>query len=174
MVIKNRLELAKYFAALGFIKGAEIGVLEGHYSMILLDIIPDLKLLCVDNWKYLPSHELVRQRAYKNLENRATIIPKHSMEALADVEDGSLDFVYIDANHQYHSVIDDITGWAKKVRVGGIVAGDDYYDIPGSKWGVIEAVTEFTKNPFIPVNITDWDFSQGIEDTHPQYWFWKE
>lgn len=175
-VIHNRIELAKYFAALGFTKGAEIGVLEGHYSEILLNTIPSLDLWCIDNWKNIANREQIEHKARDVLLGRATIIGKHSMDALEDFEDGELDFVYIDANHQYHSVLDDITGWAKKVRPGGIIAGDDYFDIPGSKWGVVKAVKDYwsthqTNDGYL--HTTEWDFNQDIEDTHPQWWFFK-
>lgn len=167
--LKNRLELAKYFAALGFTKGAEIGVLGGHYSEILLNTIPNLFLIGVDNWKNISNAKQTMDKYYAKFDKKVTIIPKHSMDALEAVPDESLDFVYIDANHQYHAVLDDITGWAKKVRKGGIVAGDDYFDIPASKWGVVRAV-----NDYKPVHYsTDWDFSLGIEDTHPQWFFFK-
>ena len=49
------------------------------------------------------------------------------MEAINDFKDGSLDFVYIDANHLLRYVIEDICEWSKKVRRGGIVSGHDYF-----------------------------------------------
>jgi hypothetical protein len=54
-------------------------------------------------------------------------VRKFSMDALAQFEDDSLDFVYIDGNHRLPWVLDDICGWMIKVRAGGIVAGHDYY-----------------------------------------------
>ena len=48
------------------------------------------------------------------------------MEAIKDFEPNSLDFVYIDANHDKEHVTEDIEEWAKIVRPGGIVSGHDY------------------------------------------------
>ena len=48
------------------------------------------------------------------------------MEAIKDFKPESLDFVYIDANHSYKNMKDDIEGWSKIVRKGGIVSGHDY------------------------------------------------
>ena len=48
------------------------------------------------------------------------------MEAVKDFKDNSIDFVYIDGNHTYDYVTQDITEWSKKVRKGGIVSGHDY------------------------------------------------
>ena len=50
------------------------------------------------------------------------------MEAVKDFEDGSLDFVYIDGNHDFLHATEDIWWWAKKVRNGGVIAGHDYWN----------------------------------------------
>ena len=50
MNIKNRSDLAKYFAEKGFSVGAEIGVQRGHYSKELCEANPGLLLYCIDNW----------------------------------------------------------------------------------------------------------------------------
>lgn len=49
------------------------------------------------------------------------------MEALEDFADESLDFVYIDANHEFRYIAEDLFEWTKKVRKGGIVSGHDYF-----------------------------------------------
>jgi hypothetical protein len=40
--------------------------------------------------------------------------------------DESLDFIYIDANHKYEFVKQDMETWFPKLRNGGIFAGHDY------------------------------------------------
>ena len=49
------------------------------------------------------------------------------MEAVEDFADGSLDFIYIDANHDFRYIAEDLSEWTKKVRPGGIVSGHDYF-----------------------------------------------
>jgi hypothetical protein len=49
-----------------------------------------------------------------------------SLDALKLFPDRSLDFVYIDSNHEFGAFFDDMRGWRKKVRIGGIVSGHDY------------------------------------------------
>jgi hypothetical protein len=62
-----------------------------------------------------------------------------STEAARDYDDWSLDFVFIDAAHDYESVKNDIQAWKPKVKRGGILAGHDYH----SEWpGVVQAVDE--------------------------------
>jgi hypothetical protein len=62
-----------------------------------------------------------------------------SVEAAKLYKDKSLDVVFIDANHSYESVRDDIEAWLPKVKMGGIIAGHDYT----LNWpGVLQAVNE--------------------------------
>jgi hypothetical protein len=119
---------------LGYKVGAEIGVWRGYLTAAMLQA--GLKMYAIDPWS--PYSELMNQqkldyefsRTQRRLRDypNATIIRKSSMEALADIQDGSLDFVYIDGNHEFRYVAEDIYEWAKKVRVGGMVAGHDYYN----------------------------------------------
>jgi predicted O-methyltransferase YrrM len=53
-------------------------------------------------------------------------VQKTSVEAAKDYENQSLDFVFIDADHTYKCVCQDIDAWLPKVRPGGVLAGHDY------------------------------------------------
>jgi hypothetical protein len=55
----------------------------------------------------------------------------YSMQAAPLIADGSLGMVYIDAEHSYQSVRDDILLWRPKIRKGGILAGHDYNKVDG-------------------------------------------
>ena len=60
--------------------------------------------------------------------------------------DGYLDFVFIDSNHDYKYVKEDIKEWSKKVRKGGIVSGHEYVNgFHGITYGVKQAVNEWVK-----------------------------
>jgi hypothetical protein len=55
------------------------------------------------------------------------------MEAVKDFKPNSIDFVYIDGNHLFRHVADDIYEWSIRIRPGGIISGHDYaYYIPKS------------------------------------------
>ena len=54
-------------------------------------------------------------------------IKRSSVEAGRDFPDGSLDMVYIDADHHYGSVKSDLLTWLPKIRKGGVLAGHDWY-----------------------------------------------
>lgn len=148
----HRDDLAALFAELGFNKGAEIGVAEGTYSEILLKANPQLELTLVDPWtRYSDNpraHSEEHQQFSLNETKRKTqgynvhIIQDYSMNAVMDVPPNSLDFVYIDGHHSFDYVVCDLIEWSKRVRSGGIIAGDDYYAM---KWGgVVEAVQAYT------------------------------
>lgn len=135
----TRNNLAELFAELGFEYGAEIGVEQGVYSDILLRENPKLTLTGVDAWKaYGGYRDHTRQakldkfyqttlEMLKPYGDRSVLLPMFSMQAINIIRDESLDFVYIDANHDFAHVTEDIFHWSKKVRPGGIVAGHDYY-----------------------------------------------
>lgn len=132
----NRLTLAKLFSELDFKVGAEIGVERGLYSKQLLESNPGLKLYCVDPWlAYSGYREHVSQDKlddfYRITGERlsgydANLVRKTSVEASKDFDNGSLDFVYIDGNHDFGHTAQDLYYWTPKVRKGGIVAGHDY------------------------------------------------
>lgn len=172
--LSNRVELAKYFAELGFTEGAEIGVFTGYFSEVMFKNIPALHLYCVDIWgerKYQRAEEecLERLKPYNT-----TIIKKYSVEAAKDVPDDSLDFVYIDGAHDYDNVKADIQAWAPKIRVGGIIAGDDFYDFPSGKGGVMRAATEYASHHHYDLKLTEWDIENPIrDDRQPSFYFVK-
>jgi hypothetical protein len=149
----GRNDLAGLFAELGFNNGAEIGVEAGLYSEVLLKANPNLHLYAVDPWEWLEHRYWVPKRRidryYKQMVERlkpynVTYIKKFSKDALIDVPDESLDFVYIDADHRYEHVYFDLTEWSKKVRHGGIVGGHDFIDRKGdSVHKVKQAVKQY-------------------------------
>lgn len=153
---QTRASLPHLFRHLGFTTGAEIGVWEGAYSEDLCAANPDLRLTCVDGWMpYTGYTDHVRQdlmqSAYATAQARlapypCTFLTTFSVEAAAKVRDGSLDFVYIDANHDFEHVVADLAAWSPKVRSGGIVAGHDYHHHPRRNAGirVVEAVNGYT------------------------------
>lgn len=177
--MKNRLELAKYFAKLGFKSGAEIGVWDGRYSELLCQNIPKLKLLAVDCWEDRPTMrlkegelELVYNKTLSRLEPfDVTIVRQSSMKAVRDIPNESLDFVFIDADHTYESVKDDITQWTKKVRPGGIVSGHDYYVTRSGNAGVINAVDEYVKEHGYELKLTQWDKDNPVGDDRQPCWY---
>ncbi len=183
-ILRNRLELAKHFAKLGFKTGAEVGVFSGYYSEVLCQTIPNLKLYCIDPWEVYPGYrdrkfEPNMREAYETAQTKLApfdveIIKKYSLDAAKDFKDKSLDFVYIDGNHEYKYVKQDIEAWTPKVRQGGIVAGDDYYMTRAGNLGVIQAIHEYVDEHGYKLQLTGWDLGNPEADNRqPQWWFIK-
>lgn len=141
--------------------GVEIGVQLGEFSSTILKYWRGMHLISVDPWledaaeNYVDianvpqqQHELRYQATCAKLKPfgaRSSIWRMTSIEAAPKIADYSLDFVYIDARHDYASVLEDLEAWYPKVRPGGIVAGHDYLDgqLPAGDFGVKSAVDEF-------------------------------
>jgi predicted O-methyltransferase YrrM len=151
---KRRFEvLADLIKQNGWTKGAEIGVYKGATFFYLLDHCPELHLIGVDSWLPLPSTQIkdtnkglssyssqtpglmvkyfedVTKKAAQN--RRATILCMDTVEAAAHIEDGSLDFIFVDADHATESVLADVGAWRPKVREGGWLIGHD------AQWGSV-------------------------------------
>jgi len=144
--VKSPIEVArsregafpKLINNLSFKVGVEVGVSKGYYSKHLCRHCPNFKLYSVDPWELFggcvnnETQEIMDELygiAKKNLAGlNCQIIRDTSMNAAKRFADESLDFVYIDAAHDYKNVYQDIQEWSKKVRVGGIVGGHDYMD----------------------------------------------
>ena len=72
-------------------------------------------------------------------------------EAAKSYEDHSLDFVYIDADHTYSAVVEDINTWRGKIKRGGYIAGHDSY-MPE----VLSAVKDCLGEPTEVFSDTSW------------------
>ena len=162
----NRTELAEHFASLGFTRGAEIGVADGRYSEILCEKIPDLELIAVDPFYRRGHYEKAKERLQKY---NVRIVRKVSMEAVLEVDNDFLDFVFIDGDHKFDFVMEDLIGWARKVRSGGIVAGHDYYHF--HKSGVIQAVNTYTEIHRVQLNLIPRYEGGHIDDKAPCWYF---
>lgn len=171
----TRHTLAKWLKVLDFKVGVEVGVAEGRYSEILAYENPQMKLYGVDPYiPYSGYKDYVRQSTFNELENNAKerlskysnyeFIKDFSVEAAKRFEDGSLDFVYLDGNHTFKYVLEDLELWYPKVKSGGILAGHDFARIRAkdgkpSQWEVKQALAKFTKD----YKIDPW-FVLGLED----------
>ena len=137
--------------------GAELGVRSGENYYYLLAHCPDLELLGVDLYQIQPegtgddhrfqtfekpdqdfsydfeSYYKFIQELQEEFGPRAKFIRDWTTEAAKQVPDNSLDFVFIDADHAYKSVVRDIEDWKPKVKKGGYITGHDYYMSPVKK-----------------------------------------
>jgi hypothetical protein len=185
-------------------RGVEVGTFKGEFSKRILEAWGG-KLYMVDVWRPL-GEEYVDHSNHGNFENgvygeamRNTsgvedrgIMIRATSEIASDLfQDNSLDFVYIDANHAYDYVKQDIELWYRKVKRGGYLCGHDYLALDwteppfaengkdkhiyltaptgessyGGVFGVNPAVDEFCK---------DYGYDLGITQEWLGTWFVKK
>jgi len=138
-------------------KGAEIGVAQGR---TLLSVMREttVDIIAVDAFQYIEDseksglyqdmdhnlNECCVNAIYEKFPDRIQLLKGASLEMSKQVEDGSLDFIFIDASHMYEEVKQDILHWAPKVKPSGWIMGHDYCD----RWdGVRRAVDELLGKP---------------------------
>jgi len=175
----TRENIYELFAELGYNRGAEIGVDRGGNSKQMFTRIPNLNLTLVDPWRaYGRSHsDRKTQEIFERCQRRLRhwtprYIRKTSVEASKDVEDNSLDFVYIDGMHTFDNVMLDLIHWVPKVKKNGIISGHDFFYSYSEDHGVVNAINAYTSSH----GINDWYITGGV--THcrfvnePPSWFW--
>ena len=122
--------------------GAEIGVQEGIYSEHILKIWKGSTLFSIDAWQNFDADEYIdisnrtddqQILLYANATlrlrpfgERSIVWRMTSEQAAYTMPDKTLDFCYIDADHRYEAVKQDIELWLPKVKPGGIICGHDY------------------------------------------------
>ena len=67
------------------------------------------------------------KRRFAEFGDRVEFLRMTSSDAVSRFVDESVDFVYIDGNHEYKFVLNDIMLWYPKVKNGGYLTGDDVY-----------------------------------------------
>jgi hypothetical protein len=132
------------------IKGVEVGVRYGKNAAALFRELPLLELWMVDRWEkppqgdsYYNSGDGIADRPHghfskclhsaveltREYSDRRHMIQRDSLSAatfLRRTLGPMFDFVFLDADHSYEGVRDDIEAWAPLVKAGGLLCGHDY------------------------------------------------
>lgn len=143
--------------------GAEIGAWKGDFTTDILSQVNPEKLYIIDPYKHFGEYENAwygggigeqekmdlifegfKGRFASEIENNQIQIHRNvSKEGLSKIEDESLDFTYIDGNHTYEFVLEDLELSFAKVKKGGFITGDDYNLVGWWDDGVTKAVEHF-------------------------------
>lgn len=139
---------------------AEIGVHEGEFSRQILTTVEPRRLHLIDPWKQgegLFGNQAAREQtsmderylkvkdqfAEEIAANRVLMHRALSDEIVDDFEDSYFDWIYIDGNHLYEFVKQDLEFYYPKVKNGGYITGDDYGNKGWWDNGIKKAVDEF-------------------------------
>lgn len=154
---------------------AEVGVLWGGYTAIVLKEWNGRAYWCVDLWAPQDARiyrektdDMDYGKCYQQVQELATrdkriIVARGLSHAVATmVPDDCLDFAFIDANHAYQAVLDDMETWWRKVKKGGVMGGHDY--CRNTEWPnfceVIPAVPDWMREHAVDF-VTDKGEGQG-------------
>jgi len=155
-MIESRSDLWRLLMNMPLGDAAEIGVAEGRFSLEMLSWPVNFpRVYMIDRWKqevgekgaggypqaWHDENLTATRLKVESYGERAIFMRGDSVEMADLVSDGSLLFVYIDCDHSYEGVRDDIEAWYPKLMPQGIMAFHDYEspDYPG----VRKAVEEF-------------------------------
>ena len=127
----------------------------------LKNLNKDVNLIAVDNWKFSnisSGHmQLVHGTDYyqeflknvKSCELNIDSIVGDSIETAKTFEDNSVDFLFLDGNHDFPYVEDELREWLPKMKTNSIIAGHDYCSAAGIRMAVKNIFcdnVQFTKN----------------------------
>jgi hypothetical protein len=186
--ITHRDEFVKLIDELDLKVGVEIGVDEGKFSDWILsnsklDVLHGVDAWSTDTEKtkspyaaWSSDRMAARKQDYSSIEVearkrlakhgiRSKLIKDISWDAACQFEDNSIDFIYFDASHTKEGFLKDLESWYSKIRVGGLMAGHDYYRKRG--YGVIEVVDKFLPEHGLAFHVTG-------EKKSPSWWTIKE
>jgi hypothetical protein len=122
---------------------AEVGVWKGEFAKHLLSECPDIRsYLMIDSWRHLQGWNKpfnltdaeftgIYQQALLNTDfarGQVRVLRGTTLEVRRDVKDDSLDFVYLDGDHSLRGIVIDSLSMWPKLRLGGVLAGDDFTD----------------------------------------------
>jgi len=145
---------------------AEVGVEKGINAAEMVQKMNIERLYAIDH--YLPFTDYlggfcppniqdeVYDIMFKNLSHhwdKIVLVTRTSVNASKLFSDEFFDFIYIDGNHNYDSVRQDIDVWFPKVKKGGLLGGHDYDIRNIERQDVTEAVKDFAKENSLEVMI---------------------
>ena len=149
--LRHRHELGALLEKRKMKHGAEVGVQNGYHARDLLGRWPSCQhFSLVDLWGYQGDHykdpanrpqteqDTIYVEAQKNVQpwtdqHKTTFYRMLSVEAAKQIPDNSLDFIYVDARHDYCGVLEDLKAFYPKIRPGGIISGHDFLSVAEQK-----------------------------------------
>ena len=146
-LVPNRIDLISKMKKKAII--AEIGVEYGNLSKKILEISKPEKLHLIDLWpsNQKANRQYIEMHFNQEIKNKTILLHQGlSWDMLENFPDNTFDWVYIDAGHDFDSVLKDLEVCKNKVKKNGYICGHDYVRWSGKglyRFGVVEAVNVF-------------------------------
>lgn len=125
----------------------EIGTFTGGTAEHMLEAMPeDGHLITIDPFRAFPKTDFMRFERpevimsstwrLSKFGSRCTQIIGESATISGLFANATVDMVFIDGNHSWQAVCEDIRGWSPKIRDGGVISGHDYNrELADKSWG---------------------------------------
>lgn len=164
-------------------KVAEIGIADGISALYLAEKLNGLgkkfTLYMIDNMDYGGYIQLctIYENIIKSgLGGSIKVVPKDSIEASKDFNEGELNFIFLDSSHEYIETRESIKAWYPKLKDGSILSGHDYYLYEGVKKAVDELIPETFQRETIDTEEQFQEFEpeqfKHIQQTNNGYGLW--
>ena len=164
---------------------AEVGVWQGVHALDIHQTCYPKHLYLIDPWVWNGQWHIKHEKGnveelaevafnrasgrFKGHEN-VSFIREPSIQACGRFTDGFFDWVYIDADHRFKEVVEDLEAWWPKIKKGGYLSGHDFFesiheqslkdlDIPPTEKerkenGVTKALNMFSRKNKVEIGFT--------------------
>ena len=140
----------------------EVGVFQGYNTETLIKIFEPKEMFLIDTF-YVNDHwtnkfskdkhlEFIKNKFQKN--DSIKILQGMSYNMLTKLNNETIDYIYIDADHTYNGVKRDLELSLKKIKKGGIIQFNDYTNysiVEKTPYGVLDVVNEVIESKNVEV-----------------------
>ena len=168
-LVKHRDDFGNFLNGLDMKVGIEIGVRDGSFSEMLLRKWKSFELFyLIDPWMKQENYvdlvnddtehqveimKIAQEKLNKFGQDRLRFIRNFSANAVKSFNDSSIDFIYIDARHDYCAALEDLNLYYPKLKCGGLMSGHDFIDVytqkkifEGQDWSLCSDGKKVMKN----------------------------
>jgi spermidine synthase len=146
------------------LKGIEIGSCHGATTHYLLEMLPNSHITAIDPYEEYDqmtsrdrAHESFQQ-LMKEYSDRISLIRLRSDDAVDQIENESVDFIFVDGYHSNEQVEKDIRNYYPKLKSGGIMSGHDY-----NGWSLQTGVNEMATK-----------YNKEVSFCEQDVWYWRK
>jgi hypothetical protein len=153
------------------VRGIEIGVCRGENICYCLERCENLKkIVAIDpylpyeDWNLTITKEIIEKfyeiakLNFSTFDDRIEFVRNTSDNVHKTLEDCKYDYIFIDGEHTYSAVLQDLKNYYNKIRLGGVVSGHD-----ANLQQVLDAVNDFRDKE---------DITAELKFCNTNVWYW--
>jgi len=177
-IIDYKKDIGTLLNNLNYTIGVELGVQKGNYALHTLSRWKKCKrYYAVDLWEHQKNYydganvnqnkqeQFLHETKKKLSKYPVTYIRNYTHLAVQSFENNSVDYVYVDARHDYLGAKEDIEDWWPIIKPGGLLAGHDFedaYEVKGQNWSISIDGTD-NGNKAVKSAVEEFAYNHGIQ-----------